>query len=649
VTAAVLTPEPAPALRFVLVDDAFGPLRLPATAQLTQFANELAAKGHDVAAILAALPGRPATAQELSSADYEALVAASEKDAAINTALRDAGAHPAQQSDKAHKIRDLLEKRFGVGQVDVRPNLENAGEIPEGSIVFLDYRLESVAPNASGDATKNAMDVAERLAKDEHFRFVILMSEQPVAEEQVAEFCRKAEILRGSFEFIKKEDLVDEWRLAYMLDALRAALPEIRTLRDLLMGLETRVKDAAKSAMLDLRAIPMSDWATCRAASLREDGQRFSEYVLWLFTERLSADLEGWKNTSIEYDPLDAFLKERSALQVTALSMSGRSGHGLIRAYSRASFIPADQLRAVHGDGKAQLAFGDVLGPANSFRTPGAQVRVVITPDCDLFDRIHRHPDGKEGVVMVEGTVRAVETLKTDTEHVAKQTKTFAREVSGSEQVVVIDWFPERVSCAPHNSFDPDPHPQGLVRLGRVRQVFASELKDDFVRTITRTGVMIRPPHLAEQTVRIHARGLEHKDIDGGAVVVRARGDKYAALTRRGVEFVHDAIVDLAEKGTDDPTSLASVAAKVASELLKSPEALSDLHTLAQKKKTVYNYPSARDVLKDAVQIREGDENVESKHGKPLQAEIEPPAIREAVGADDQAKDGQAAQNSNPE
>lgn len=622
--AALLATAPEAELRFMLVDDAFGPPQLPAEALLEQFSNAYAHAGGDVTALLQDLPNKPATATAIDSVDYAALVNLGASDESINKALVDSGTLPTPNQDKAHTLRKLLEERFGVDRVVTKADLKEAKEVEEGSIVFLDYRLESDIASGQEEAVNHAVDVARRLGESgKRVPFVVLMSEQEVSEKDVAEFCRRAKVVRGSFEFIRKADLVEAWRLAYMMEALKIALPEIRSLRDLLIGLEQRAKVASEAVMADLRAIAISEWAACRAASLDSEGQRFSDYVLWLFTERLAAELEGWKNTAGEYDELDEFLKERGALRVTALSLTTQPRtNALIRAYSRASSIAGDQLRALRAQGLAQLAFGDVFGLETALKTVGAKVFAVVTPECDLFDRPKRDAAGNHIVLMVEGTVRSVDSLQLETTEEADRSRSFLQLASKTEEIVMVEWNPERISTSEHKSFDADPHPSGYKLLGRLRQSFASQLRDDVLRTLSRTGVMIRPPYLAEEGVALHAHGAEKPiQVEGGAVVIRARGTKYAALTRKGVEAIHEAAEGVTSRATKGAKPPQTVAGTKASKLLAEPEALTQLHHLSakEKKKAHYNNPVASPTVADAVQLREGTANT-TNQAPPLQA-----------------------------
>jgi hypothetical protein len=143
---------------------------------------------------------------------------------------------------------------------------------------------------------------------------------------------------------------------------------------------------------------------------------------------------------------------------------------------------------------------------------------------------------------------------------------------------------------------------------------------------MSKTGVMIRPPYLAEQPIQIHREGQVAKEIADGAVVVRARGKKYAALTRKGVEAVHETAEDIA-------AAAAGTGAKgntLAAGLVAAPESLADLHTLAEKEKdkTSYKYAEgARESLTDAVQIREGIADFTVKKARPIQAIVDPSPV----------------------
>lgn len=621
VVPAGLAPEEP--LRFTLVDDAFATLRVPAPSVLSLFAGAYAKKGGDLSALLGRLPAKPALVEDLDKDDYNSLLEIAAADVAILEALRDASALPEQNPDKVHEIRRLLEEQFGSANVVAKSDISTPADVQEGSIVFLDYRLEVEGQHGAA-AIDHAIDVARKLAEGgKHVPFVVLMSDQVVPEVDVAEFCRRAKLLRGSFEFVPKAELNKSWRLAYMVHALKAALPEIRTLRDLLLGLEKHAKSVAEAAMADLRAIAVSEWATCRAAALTEDGQRFSDYVVWLFSERIAAELEGWKNTAANYQELDRFLTERSALRVTALSLSAPpQGNALIRAYARASFIGAEQLRPLREGGQAQLSFGDVLGEADALKTDGAQVFAIVTPDCDLFDRLQRDPTGAQMVMMVEGTVRAIEHLAKEDEDEARQSKTFVETSSGVGDLAAITWHPSKVTTCEHCGFDVEPHPKKLNLLGRLRQSFASELKDDVVRQMSKTGVMIRPPHLAQKDVEFVYPDSPQRTVKAGAVAVGSRGGKYAALTRLGVEGVYEVAEELASKAGNNHKNPVEKAGTLAQGLLNAPGALSDLHTLAERKKgaSVYKNPGATAPLIDVVELRDNAIPQSDKKAKPIQA-----------------------------
>lgn len=178
----------------------------------------------------------------------------------------------------------------GLGVAVLRPgtNIDVDEVLKDVSIVFMDYVL---GPEST---LKTSVARAESITKAIYKAFseggmplIILMSSDARAPADEERFRNETGLLRGMFYFAPKGDLRNESKLLLNLGAWAKTLPMSGDIQRFVTTLAESMYPVFDEFIRGIKGLSLDDYAYIQKLSLREDGQPFGDYLLWLYNSYL--------------------------------------------------------------------------------------------------------------------------------------------------------------------------------------------------------------------------------------------------------------------------------------------------------------------------------------------------------------------------
>ncbi len=151
-------------------------------------------------------------------------------------------------------------------------------------IILLDYYLGSEDQDAVDASVNKAIEIYGRSEGRDEKPVFVLMSSAQLSETQIEQFRERSSLIGGMFHHIPKSDLKNREMLERKLLAIALSMPIAPAIVLLIEALERSLASAKKTFGQRMRDLSLEDYAYIDRLSLKEDGQPFGDYMLWLFS-----------------------------------------------------------------------------------------------------------------------------------------------------------------------------------------------------------------------------------------------------------------------------------------------------------------------------------------------------------------------------
>ena len=382
-------------------------------------------------------------------------------------------------------------------------------QVAKAQIVVIDYFLGNsfTTEMALAKAAQVVADVVNA-ARSAH-RTVpsfLLVSSRP-QDIDIEMFCRRAKLMKSRFRFFSKDALRAD-RVADMVNLhdLVEAYNHTERIERLIEDWHTGARAAIGEIRERMLTLDVSDFVYLDSFRLTHEGTSIGNYLRWFLTALLSASIAGHLNKGLWHraDRLAPswVVDENGALDPKALigTFEGPS-HSIADAYGDILF---DETRGT-GDRAfpARLAAEDLV-EGDLFVRPkgkdrkgydGAEVRLVMTPTCDLIRREpHRQPTLRN-VLLLPGTLNAV--AQEDSGRNFTKIDFVRVQERGKWRVLHIVWDFARPLSVEWTKMCDEGAGKAFRRLGRLRGLYFHRVREGFANRLTRIGTEVAPlfPH----------------------------------------------------------------------------------------------------------------------------------------------------------
>ena len=354
-------------------------------------------------------------------------------------------------------------------------------------IILLDYFLGADGGDSAVDtAVTRAMQIYKsRLGRDEKPVFVLMSSSQ-LSHQQVEQFRKKSQLLAGMFHHADKSTLRNKETLERKLLAIALSMPVAPAIVLLIEALQRSLEGAHDAFVEKMRELSLEDYAYIDRLSLKEDGQPFGDYLLWLFGAELQRMVFENEDVRTQRDIVD---------RVSFPSLPARQiepSKQLANIYRTALFqeVSAELQVHPHGDKEHEyplLSLGDI------FVGPNQELLMVINPECDLA-----YSPGSDGrsfsetksIVLIPGKLQELCKAPTQEDDGKVRTELFVYE----DKEFRIFWDTKRVLTKPYGDIKAWVEKEKWRRLYRLRLLYALQVQQRFTAEFGRVGPPVAPP-----------------------------------------------------------------------------------------------------------------------------------------------------------
>ena len=371
-------------------------------------------------------------------------------------------------------------------------------------VLFLDYYLDDqVLPtgNVNKHTMANARKASLSLLKQVIYRAdvqelpaVVLMSSRLVDDVDEYRHAAGGELIMSlRFGFLRKNLMshqggdiaIGQEASEVLLDTSQGYL-----FGTVLQQALSRWKVGAESALKDLLKevgdLHIKDFAYLLRFRLREEGQPLSEYVEWLFGECLTDLID--ERTDWEHE---------SFLRLDGNERLEEKIEGAFEGPSDkiAGFLQRVKVRKRRSSEDRGYQLGDLYAQPR-----GSDIRVVITPDCDLVVR--------NGRTKVESVLTMGGTLHTFDEDGAAADDFIRR----GKKTYCVRWNPKDLQTYPIKGEDALSRTDKLKYLGTLRPMYAQEMQRKALTNLSRVGLPVTPAFGINATATAWIRKTDASD-----------------------------------------------------------------------------------------------------------------------------------------
>ena len=416
------------------------------------------------------------------------------------------GGHHDGVLDMLDDVRGLLELFWrDLGRdVAVHGAKPGVGDVAAADIVVVDYYLErgctdEQAAQRTSSIVRDIADAArERKGRVPQF---LLVSSRPQAID-ASVFREHAGLMSSRFRFFTKaalsthevEDLVS---LHDLVDASDRTEKIERLVRDWGMG----GRKAIESVEQHMLGLDVSDLVYLDYFRLVREGTNIGEYLRWFLTalagSRMTSSLDRplW-NEARDMKLIEAVDEDGSVDQPTLIKTFDGPSRAIAEAYGE---ILLDRSRAAGEEGfpgplaEDDLSEGDLFVRRSEVGTSyeDAEVRLVMTPSCDLVRRRPGESPAAKNVLLLPGTLIPVDEVKAP-----ELAEVYFVDIRGGKRraALSVKWDFHRPFAVEWGSMSTDGPGEGFERLGRVRELYFHRIREHFAGRLTRVGTRVAPP-----------------------------------------------------------------------------------------------------------------------------------------------------------
>ena len=467
----------------------------------------------------------------------------------------------------------------------------DANDVAKADIVVIDYFLEHnlTKDEAREKALIAVNEVVNAARESRRMPSFLLVSSRP-QEIEIDAFRKSAKLMKSRFRFFAKDDL-HSYCVSSMVNLhdLIDASDRTEIVEQLIEDWEIGACSAINSVHELMLGLDISDLVYLDCYRLTHEGTSISNYLRWFLTASLNAGVtdkltkELWnKTTTLK---LFGVVDEGGDLDTKTLAKTfDGPSDAIAHAYGNILF---DNTRGT-GNCAFQLPAHD-LDEGDLFVSPkgedrkgyeGAQVRLVITPSCDLR-RAPTCPNEPRSILLLPGTLNSVvrEDNLVEADFVRVQER-------GEWRLLQIKWeynrpiskdWTEMVNNGPGKEFE---------RLGRVRDLYFHKVRDVFANRLTRIGTEVAPllPH--SRSGKVFIKVMKGKSQEFKCVMCFSSTDKFiweiGPVVVKGSSketYVYQASREFIHRLTDELSDLQNKNSILAGCVAKSIDRLQNMQT----------------------------------------------------------------------
>jgi len=362
----------------------------------------------------------------------------------------------------------------------------------ECKIYFLDYYLGSTdsemdATAAVAAAVARAEQIYALYPDPQPRPIIILMSSKPLSVQQIRDFRKQSRLLGGMFHHIPKQQLTDKHTLQRKMLAVAKSLPVAHAIEGLIASVERSILSVREQFGASLRDLSLEDYVYIQQLSLKEDGQPFGEYLLWLFSSEFhrrafEADEVLQKENLVNELLPNEELPPRQFKPSTDLAAMYKSA--LFQGMSNE--VKSHPLSSAEQD-YPLLALGDV------FLNEKKELYLVLNPACDLAFSPASKGRGfspNKSIVLIPGLLHPL--AKSIPSELLKKPRTDFFDHAGNTYRII--WDPKRIITREYGEMREWISKKELRREYRLRLTYALEVQQAFTADFGRVGPPIAPP-----------------------------------------------------------------------------------------------------------------------------------------------------------
>ena len=370
-------------------------------------------------------------------------------------------------------------------------------------LILLDYYLNSEAdpdPSTSPAARRASMDFLRRVVRrsSDAMPSVVLMSKHDISDVDEYRHDSESSILALRFGFLSKQEIrsSDQSPLTSAgEDVLLDASQGYRFGLLLQRGLDEwhgSVKKALDHLAVSVRDLTVKDLAYLLRFRLRPEASGVTRYVDWLFGENLRGFTEceiPWSNDSL------AALEGQGVEDVIEGAHDGPTT-AIADLYHRA--------RIAHRQGRdeAEYRLGDIFRYGDS-----DDLRVVITPDCDLVMR----PKGPERVLKAK--VEQILTMGGTLSETASKNAVADELLLLDDIPRYVEWNPKDLATFPIRGESSLHRRADIHYVGTFRPVFALSTQNRALVNLARIGLPVAPALGVQAQVDVWVKGQDRQAV----------------------------------------------------------------------------------------------------------------------------------------
>ncbi|WBO23219.1 hypothetical protein [Sphingomonas abietis] len=382
----------------------------------------------------------------------------------------------------------------------------DAEELARTDVVLVDFYLGqnltlAQALEKSTDAVAEIVGAA-RAAGRATPSFLLVSSKAEEIDQKV--FRTKAQLMKSRFRLFPKQKLTaDNIAELVNLHDLIEASPQAAVVESLVEDWKSGAAKAVDAVFGQMMELDISDLIYLDFFRLTREGVTVGNYLRWFMTSSLAAGVTRELNKGVW-----ASGEKTRLFAIDEAGLPPQAGP-LAKTYDG----PTSAIADAYGDllfdesrGSGPNAFPAPL-PANDlvegdlFVKPkadggtsldGAQVLLVMTPSCDLLQRLPNQPPKAGSVLMLPGEMRRI---KRDVDgKVVEQDTDFIRVKEGNSwQTFHLAWRMADPVALSWQEMSTDGPGEGYRRLGRIRELYFHKVREKFAGKLTRIGTEVPP------------------------------------------------------------------------------------------------------------------------------------------------------------
>jgi hypothetical protein len=399
-----------------------------------------------------------------------------------------------------------LEKRFGHRPRTFK-SLEEAGdELGRCAIAFVDLFLKDVADQDIFDLHKKH---AKQYRLDFHHademwpKLVVLISTRMPEDGELRSFREGAGIRSAFFRPIEKRLLEhDNKEVDRVLDSWAIKYASFASLNRYLNYLTDVVSAASERVVSDIDKIELHDLAVLDATRLLAENTTLHAYLSWLTSELLAARARDMASTK-------AGARDGRA----APTFPDRVIDGAIdtkNIHHSALFDLFADVTSAPGESNGHLQFGEIVAESAQVLSDAFKVFIALSPACDLA----RCPADYE-VLLLQGdlskSLRSADSLLELSTSFGQGSHLLNYRAGAEQRQGVIRWEFKNLKTRPAGELA---NLERYVRIGRMAELFAYEVKEKALSNLSRIGLPVTPSIQLAASVHVLAKFNGGKGIE---------------------------------------------------------------------------------------------------------------------------------------